>query len=150
MCRDARRLGRGESPRDELVILHFNRHGNNTYLGTGGYRSQSRLVFLLSLCDDSSNYSPNAFGGDQMKIKTITIRAGMTTNNPHRSYSNLQSGITLEVEVVEGEDWKGVVEKLQIEAEACLAKHRDLQLRNEEIKERLRFDDQIPTRMEPF
>jgi len=78
------------------------------------------------------------------RITRVTVGASRKFNDPVESYANHSASVTLDAEVLEGEDYHGVVMKLQDVAKVFVdSEHRRIVAKaNAEYEERLERDRQ--------
>lgn len=65
-----------------------------------------------------------------MNIKTITVTAGRTFNNPREQFSNLRPEVTFVADLAEGEDAVEATKQLQLKAESLVEDHKQNLLRS--------------------
>jgi ABC-type transporter Mla subunit MlaD len=65
-----------------------------------------------------------------MNITTIEVSAARCFNNPRENYSNLQPRVTMQAEIIAGEDPIAAVKELQLKAEQLVEDHKQNLLRS--------------------
>jgi hypothetical protein len=77
-------------------------------------------------------------GGAKMKITNIVVRTGRTMPHPHIGYANLRTDITMNAELIDGEDAEACIRELQIKANAAVDTDMQRMIEACEIRARAR------------
>lgn len=60
-----------------------------------------------------------------MRMTKITVHGGRTFNHPTEPYANFRPGLSVEAEILEGENWEEKATQLQTRVEVFLDAHKE-------------------------